>query len=657
MLIHQEIDMKKALNKWTPVVESLGLNVNTEIGAEKARWMAEYAEIHAYNESAGRLQENVGYVNMQTISGMGPVVSPQPGAIPGTTGTAGSGDLGQNLLTTAMKIAYQTIGLDLVAVKPASGSKIDLVYNDYRYDDSPLTGDTEKPQLFQVPVYEAMRLHLQRLIDENTSPTKRMFVAIEIADAAAGPTAAIHSPIQEGGLNGVKSEYTTADVAAETYASALTLSSLAPTTAATAGSQTVFYLEFIGFSIYTGNAIFRSYRQLNTASSGAGVGGAWAFDYSRNSFPTRMNVASALGAYIDAVAANSRIAYLRGSFSTVHPVTGGTEGQAPIPVIQDATTLAAGTYRPDVALVSVLEDHVEGYAANWNKTAPMTRAEDEYYNPGTIGVNFFTKTVQTGVVEVSAAVKRNEIEDIKAATGIDIVQKLEAVLVNELSQTISKHIVGLVKELGRRNRATAPKVLRSGAATALPAKWGGFETLFDFDVDKMIDPAQFLVSTTNSNYRENAGSFQRKLVSKINTASTYILQQGRYGAASYIVTSGRVAALLTDNAGFVASPYASSMDAGNQLYPAGTLGKMVVYVDPYQDLNDTTVYLGRKNSIEQPGIVFVPYLMAQSLSLISEATRAPRLFLRSRYAVTEIGFYPEKQFMSLMIRDSNNILL
>lgn len=638
------IDTKKAMAKWKPLVETLGLNINTPAGASKFEWMSEMAEINAIQNDFNRnsLNENVGYVNMNTIHGMGPIVSPQPGAIPGMTGTTGSGDIGQNLLPIAMKIAYQTIGLDLVAVKPSSGPKIDLMFMDYTYDNASLEGgDKEKPQLFQVPAHATLKAHLQRLINENTNPSGRMFVGIEINDTTL--IGGVHPPTQEGATNGAKSVYVTPGQ--ETSATALS--------GLTAG--TTFYLEFIGFSIYNGNAIFRGYRQTNTASTGA-----WSFDPAKNSFPAKMAIATALGGYVTggSWAGATNIAWLLPSFTTAGA------GFTATPMLEgfgSGAVVADGSYANNVELVSVLEDHVSGFSSNWNKNYGMTRSEDEDFNPGNIGPNFITKTVQTGIAEVSASVKRNQIEDIKATTGIDIVAKLEGLLVNELSQKISREITAKVKSLADRNRTFAPRV-----GTSTNIGWGGFETLFDFDVDRYIGGINITGTNTNNaglgtltgtNYRENADSLKRKLISKVRNASTFILKEGRYGNANYIVTNGNMAAAIADNAGYMLSPYTSAIDSTKQLYPAGTALGMTIYVDPYQEYMDNTLYLGRKNPVDQPGIVFIPYLMAQSLSIISENTRAPRLFLRSRYAVTEIGYYPEKQFLTIKVKDSQNILM
>ena len=386
-----------------------------------------------------------------------------------------------------------------------------------------------------------------------------------------------------------------------------------------------------------------------------------------------MAIATALGAFSGGGPGYTHVTVLAPS---------GTFAPTQTPIIEGAVVggaAASGQYNSQVDLVSANEDHVEGFSANWNKLYPMNRAEDEDFNPGTLGAHFFTKTIQTGTVEISAAVKRNEIEDIKATTGIDIVQKLQGQLVNELSQTISKHIVAKVKELGIANRATAPRLM-NGLGNFVPFKWGGYETYFDFNVDRYIggininsynvgglnpypNPggvapgAPSAVALSSTNYRENSDSLKRKLIGKIRNASTFILKEGRYGQANYIVTSGNIASVISDGAGYMMNPYTSNVDAQTQLYPAGTLGNITVYVDPYMDYADNSIYLGRKNSVDQPGLVFIPYLMAQELSIMSENTRAPRLFLRSRYAVAEIGFYPEKQFMAMYVQDSNNILL
>jgi hypothetical protein len=155
---------------------------------------------------------------------------------------------------------------------------------------------------------------------------------------------------------------------------------------------------------------------------------------------------------------------------------------------------------------------------------------------------------------------------------------------------------------------------------------------------------------------ETTHAVQRKLITKIAHASNYIATEGRVGPAQYLITNGGLAAALQDIAGYTINPVKSKLNGQGQLYPVGSIGDISIYVDPYMRYNDNRIVLGRKNNPDQPGIIFVPYLMAQSISVISEATFAPRMLLRSRYAVTEVGWYPQKQFMTITVTDTNQLL-
>ncbi len=179
-------------------------------------------------------------------------------------------------------------------------------------------------------------------------------------------------------------------------------------------------MEFLGWSRINGYPMFRIFRQFNTGANNAG----WGFVDDRNTFPTA-------------------------AYSIVDMLNSGV-------VAQIATTASVVTNvaltGATIELVSLLEDHIPGFSAGWYVNKPMTRDEDERTYPNVIGPDIFTKTIQVGDVEISSTLKRTQIEDIKAATGMDIVQKLESVLVNKLTQTISKQIIAKVTELADKNR-------------------------------------------------------------------------------------------------------------------------------------------------------------------------------------------------------------
>jgi hypothetical protein len=552
------IDSQKAMKKWSPVLENMGV-----VGEDKLSWMSEYAEFHSINENA--------YVNASNVAGMGAVVAAQPSGLAGQTlgnyaNGVGSGDIGQNLLPVAMKIAAQTIGLDLVAVKPTPGPKVDLLYIDFQYDANDT--ETSRPQVFKL---------------NNVANGAAIITALT---AFVGTVTGMS--VTTGGLQGGR-------VFVQNIGASASFVSVEP-----AGSK-VGVLEFLGFSRVDGLPMFRTYRQANTA----GQVQFYSFEQARNTFDASSSMVSQI-LRIGAVVA-----------------TGST-----------------------IELISALEDQLPGFSANWTSSLgggsgnyPMDRNTDDTTYSGVIGPKISTKTIAVGTIEVSSALRRTEIEDIKANTGMDIVQKMESILVNELSQTISKQIVAKIFEMGELNRASAP--VKSGSGLTL-------QTIFDLDTAYAIG--------ANGLGGETTHAIQRKLITKIAHASNFIATEGRVGPAQYLITNGGLGATLQDIAGYTINPLKSKMNGQGQLYPVGSIGDISIYIDPYMKYNDNRVVLGRKNNPDQPGIIFVPYLMAQSISIISEATFAPRMLLRSRYAVAEVGWFPQKQFMTIRVTDANQFL-
>jgi len=596
------IDLQKALNKWTPILENIGVNKEDR---EKYSWMAEYAEYHAINENA--------YLNAST-NGMGAVLAPQVGTYPGTTiganygsSNIGSGDLGQNLLPVAMKIAAQTIGLDLVAVKPTPGPKIDLVYVDFQYDDLNLNQFNTKPQVFKIQFGSSTGNGLSQSFNTAIS-TALTTAGIQQVQGGLALGARVFTAFGTGGylIAGVTQSN---GIWATTTLAGLN-NSQGSSTGLTDPSNKYQVLEFLGFSRIDGQPIFRAFRETNAAGGAYGGGQFYGLNQANNSFDVS-NAGTASG---------SMLTSITNLFGYTVSVTG-------------------------ISLVSALEDQLPGYVTNFLGNGgqyPMARQEEENNYAGTIGPKISSKSITVGTVEVSSALRRTEIEDIKANTGMDIVQKMESILVNELSQTISKQIIAKVFEMGNTNRPSAPLISSSALAS------GNISGQTIFDLDTTYVQAGPGGETTHA--------VQRKLITKMVHASNYIATEGRVGPAQYAVTNGGLAAALMDVAGYTINPLKSKLNTNGQMYPVGQIGDITIYVDPYMKYNDNRILIGRKNNPDQPGICFVPFLMAQSISIMSEATFAPRMILRSRYAVAELGFFPQKQFMTIYVNDANGYL-
>ena len=73
---------------------------------------------------------------------------------------------------------------------------------------------------------------------------------------------------------------------------------------------------------------------------------------------------------------------------------------------------------------------------------------------------------------------------------------------------------------------------------------------------------------------------------------------------------------------------------------------------------DTRIVVGRKGKDNEPGLVFVPYLMADKLSYPAEGMEgAPVTTLTSRYAIVEAGHHPQLYYYTFRIECGDGISL
>jgi hypothetical protein len=346
---HIRIDKSKAVKKWSPVLENMGV---TE---DRVEWMSEMAEYHSINENA--------YVNASNVAGMGAVLNPVIGAnnLAGTTngslwsnggGVAGSGDVGQNLLPVAMKIAAQTIGLDLVAVKPTPGPKIDLLYIDFQYDDSArdAAGNLlDRPQVFKL----------------NSTTSNNTAIKAAIVASLAAVTPAITQTT--GGLTG-QIYFSIGTASSTNYTATHFTTSTVPTS-----KQNV--VEFLGFSRIDGLPMFRAFRQANTGLQQQ----YFAFD-------------AALNTFASTGAMNAQILEIKNVAVTATPTIELVSAlEDHIPGFSANWTAGQG-----------------GGSGNY----PMDRLSDDNSYSGVIGPKISSNTVAVGTIEVSSALSRSEIEDI-----------------------------------------------------------------------------------------------------------------------------------------------------------------------------------------------------------------------------------------------------
>ena len=103
----------------------------------------------------------------------------------------------------------------------------------------------------------------------------------------------------------------------------------------------------------------------------------------------------------------------------------------------------------------------------------------------------------------------------------------------------------------------------------------------------------------------------------------------------------------------VPNPFANTAtQAAGAIYPVGSVAGVQVYTNPKWAWSYNEVLVGRKGDGNGPGLVFMPYLMAESVQTIAEGTMAPKVAVKSRFALVAAGFHPETQYAKFNVTTS-----
>jgi hypothetical protein len=592
---------------WSPILESqTGITDNAKLS-----WMSKYAHYHSLNEGFAYPQASL--LNTPGMGNVAPASVVAGGALNFYgANSQGSGDKFPSLLPLAIQVAARTVGFDIVPVIPMNGPSGVLTYLDYVYAGG---RDINAPGIAN-----------QGAPLTNSTNFTDKFLVFKIA--RAGATAVYNTVV--------------ASTPGTFYAIA----------SAAAASSNGLLVTYVGKSRIDGGLIFRVVGECNAgATAGAGT------------YTIIANTSNAQTVTLADV--------LDGS-SVLYPAT------APTSIPTTATFAvtcgaATGAVTGTAELVRALEDHVQGFtgagpldnnAFSGNSVnaltpyEPMRRGvgETSYYR--TMGMQAFTKFVEAETFQVAATVTTEQIQDLNRQYGIDVLSMMENALVNDISQSINKHILFRAFALGWQNHYNVSLVentnfnlnLGDNVVTAALGL-GNTDLTASGTYDQLSIPVpEIAVYGGGSTNFENQGTFQRRIQSKILAAANMVAQRGRRGPANFCVTNLQIATALQDSAQFTFYPLANTVNQNNgALYPIGTLAGITVYVDPNMEYNDTRVCVGRKGADEEPGLKFMPYLMAESIQTIAEGTMAPKIAVKSRYALVEAGFHPETQYLTFVV--------
>lgn len=342
------------------------------------------------------------------------------------------------------------------------------------------------------------------------------------------------------------------------------------------------------------------------------------------------------------------------------------------------TTTAGITTYP--SLISTLEDQIQGFTGagendgdNWSGTfvsgttlyEPMERGVGEMVYPRALGLQLFTKFFSAGTFQVSVSVTQEQVQDLNRQWGIDVIAMIENAGINEISQSINKHILSRLFSLGWKNhlKANAAEginlnmncVSTGNLTTAAYAYPDGEATISHAS---MTVPGFASYASVVGATFENQDTIIKRVMANILAAGNVIMQRGRRGPANFIVTNLKLATALQSNSGYTFSPMTNTFTQSNgSLYPLGTIAGMTLYVDPNMLYSDTRVLVGRKGATDEPGVIFAPYLMAESVKLITEGTASSKVIIKTRYSLVDAGFHPETQYLTMYFNTNTGSII
>jgi hypothetical protein len=327
-------------------------------------------------------------------------------------------------------------------------------------------------------------------------------------------------------------------------------------------------------------------------------------------------------------------------------------------------TWDAGSVRAD--LVGSAADHVQGFTNFFNGSDdPMSRAENETGTGNTIGARMFTKLVQMGSYEVTGAVTRQQLQDMPLY-GVDVIGKVLEDMQNRLSQSINNRILDRVFKLGVDNADMQYHYQGVDLNLYLNDVNGSGLKLSQFDsykagkyvgtdgkAPKWIG-SHDVPNAIQNTAAENVTTHQRRIMSRILAAANLIANVSRRGRGQWVVTNTQVLSALQDASAYVVAPMVNTLaqDGSQSLYFAGSVAGLNLYVDPYMKWDDTRVCVGRKSTGNDPGVIFMPYILADTVQIIAEGTMAPKLLVNSRFAIVDAGFHPEQSYYTFMVQTS-----
>ena len=685
---------KAAINNWSKLVESVAPNLKSQ-SQGRFEWLCEYVQNHNNVNQKMALNEDFNPTfgtpqNGFNVNGMG---APTPAAAPHGPqtfygGRLGSGDLWPNTLPIAIQVAARTVGFDIVNVIPMSAPTQQIMYLDFVYAGGTRENGADKPQVFSIDDRTLWTLSLKpnsfgateygNLSDANLqhafgkydtanttwifdqANTDEVFGYISLKGVLDNNKIGTKIWFVENGGNSV---------------GGLTH---------TDGSRAML-VKFIGRDRITGDPIFQILDTIKLQNASGTWTNKGKVDLSMNEIFMAVKNGTFI-AFLDSVADSidrstdgvltvgnvyTSISENFGtSISTKYVNTFAGSDYAATPVATDGTAVP-----PRAQLVNALQNFIEGFAGagindadDWRANDPyndsygaMAREIGEQQNYRQLNVKMYSKNVAAETLNIAIPVTLEQIQDMRSMFNIDALALCESKLIDEVAQSINRHILSRAFALGWTNNyeiyRTQGVTLNMSLDLDYTSNSGAVKTrTYAGKLNTGVTiPIPYYRSYGNM---ENLTTLQRLICSQILAASNIIQNRSRFGGANFVVTNTSLATALIDQATYSIANMSNTLNQdSSNLYPIGQVAGMMVYVDPYLPFTDNRVLVGRKGEDDEPGIKLMPYIMAERVTIIAEGTMSPKLAIKSRYALVETGHHPETFYYTLYVDGGDKLNL
>lgn len=314
-----------------------------------------------------------------------------------------------------------------------------------------------------------------------------------------------------------------------------------------------------------------------------------------------------------------------------------------------------------VDYASATRTNIAEAASNNNSLGGMTRAQHEKGPKHKLNVIAMDKQLEMVGIEIEADTSNIQIKDM-AAMGVNVISHLYTGVQNQLVQSLDETILAHLYQMGVTHALNVYESQGKNYSLYIDAPTNGNISMNSIDVtfedrageDVRTKMGQIANSLVSSAY-ENQGTHADRLYSRILLVSEFVGQQNRIAPPDYVVVSGEIAACLKKNAKFAACPISTNLANNPELHYSGTIFETLnVYKNPKVDFSDPRLLFGRRGDDTDPGAKFLAYDLAASRQTIAEDTMAEKIRVWSRFAIADIGFYPELNYYTMVAINNYN---